>query len=541
MLGTLPLAFAAAFLLARRRADQLLQRLAIDSPRDLAEMKILVPDTPLFEGALSELAANDLGRPRRLLGERLDIERSVDATARAAGAPQFVFEMRSVTPFYAVFIEEAGRHDHLARLADVLVDRLTEAGVLTERYYMLTSGLVRTRRGWHLSLKEAADLHRDDRILLLGPGESVIDDQRRKLVDALSRDARWADRAYLVLGRIDALTARLLTDEGFALAPATPAGVRALGRHIASAPREIGEVLVSVPGLQRDPARRPLPTTSETKLTLADVRLRLIHTLRAPLQQLTYLVGRRFSDVEEVEQTYANEEIASAAPQDRPHIGLVLNRTVLRDFLAKVGRSDRKGNVLVVNGPPGSGKSFTIEIARRSLGNRVRVVTLDLQMSSTLDSVVRDIHAKLGAEHNMASTEVQPSNRVAYRYANEIRERIVATSDTDTLVIFHNEGVELQPEITNLIVNLIREPGSIYYIVIGIDASQFVSTVAVEDLQEFTEWEVRDELERFARDMHLPRDVVDPLLREVASIGRGDRYNARIGAALQSILAHLPA
>ena len=109
-----------------------------------------------------------------------------------------------------------------------------------------------------------ADRYPDSRLLVLGPGEAVIESFGHRLTPALDDKADWADRAYLVLGRIDEVTANRLADAGFVLAPATRPGLRALGLYLAGAPRDERRPLLPLPGVvPRSERRRDLPTAPD--------------------------------------------------------------------------------------------------------------------------------------------------------------------------------------------------------------------------------------------------------------------------------------
>jgi dienelactone hydrolase len=221
-------------------------------PRDLAELNILVSETPLFEGLVTDLASLEFARPRRLVGQELDVEQSLKATAYEAGLIQVVYQERRSTPSYVVLVEEVSRHDHLARLADRLVDRMCDAGVQAERYYIVNPQVIHDSTGRTETLEEISRRHSDQRLLVVGPGEAINDTYGAGLIKALKEDAPWSDRSYLVAGRIDARTVRRLTAESFSIATTTPTGVSALGQYVAGATREGGIVLLPLPGVHRD-------------------------------------------------------------------------------------------------------------------------------------------------------------------------------------------------------------------------------------------------------------------------------------------------
>ncbi len=255
-LSMLPGATALAWWFAGLRRSYRWSQLAAQSPRDLAAIDILLSDTPIFENLKIELAARDLARHRRLSLDEIDLVRSVDETVRTAGIVKLVTRERLVTPQYVMLIEEVGPHDHVARLADIAIDRLRAAGVLTTRYYIASPSLTRDVSGAFVILDDLPFHHRHHRLLVIGPGEAVVDQYSGRLAPALV-DENWADLGYLVVGEMDRNTARRLLSAGYAIAPATSDGIQRIARHMASASREAG-LLSSVPGLAAGTRRKDL-------------------------------------------------------------------------------------------------------------------------------------------------------------------------------------------------------------------------------------------------------------------------------------------
>lgn len=166
-----------------RRRD--LIRYASSKPRDLAEINILAPDFPVFEWPEMELAVRDLMRPVRIQTEQLDLERSVDATARASGLPTMVARALSVTSEYAVLVEDGGANDHIARLSDIALERLRAAGLITDLYRVVGPDIAYDRLGRRISLETVAATHQGDRLLIVGPGEAIADPLSGRLAPAL--------------------------------------------------------------------------------------------------------------------------------------------------------------------------------------------------------------------------------------------------------------------------------------------------------------------------------------------------------------------
>jgi hypothetical protein len=548
VLGSLPVAIAIALWLSSRGHRHRWRRLAESRPRDLAEMNILVPDMPLFEGVACELAAHDLARPRRLFSEELDIDQSVDATVRAGGMAQLAYKTRSLTPLYAVLIEEEGRHDHLARLGDILSSRLSDAGVLSESYHVLHADSVRDSNDRILSLNELADRHREDRLLMLGAGEKVLD-RRNQLSPVLRREAPWADRGYLVLGRIDAFTARQLINEDFFLAPASPAGMRALGQRIASAPRERGEMLIPVPGVMSRFARSIPAAAGPAKvlaldLGLDEIRARLVALLRAPLAQISAIILQRAE---------SSEGQPSGEDSDRRQIGVpILNRHLLRQFLTGLNGNNPRHRVLVVNGPPGSGKDFTIRVAHRLVRPSMQIVILHLDELSNVHEVVHSLYRKFGWGNAPPAAGSVPTERIIRDYAQYLRYG-AQRDDTKILMIFQSDNsAAVSPSIIDLIILLVNEPDDLSFIIIGLDVSIFSSSsidkssLIIEEIHDFTKSDIEYGLREIFNELNIPVDYQSVYVDHiVASVEPGDEYNKRVAAEIHRLMVtltqrHLP-
>jgi Amt family ammonium transporter len=248
VLGLLPPAFALCwFFLAdmRRRAFILC---ASASPRDLAEIRVLAPDTPVFEGFETAMAVRDLLQRVLIPVEEPNIERSVDATVRAAGLATLVRREKPFPSEYVVLIEDAGEHDHLRRLSEMALDRLSAAGLITKHYRVAHPNLAYDSSGRFVSLDTIAATGADDRLLILGPGEAIVDPSSGRLPHAIGPDARWSQKGLLVVGAIDDTTARELRNVGFALAPATPVGMRRLAYHFTELRGNSGAILAPLAG-----------------------------------------------------------------------------------------------------------------------------------------------------------------------------------------------------------------------------------------------------------------------------------------------------
>ncbi|MFG1329866.1 hypothetical protein V5F41_01285 [Xanthobacter autotrophicus] len=144
-----------------------------------------LPETPglvLFTSLAVRRSLEQLRRPLRIRSRRLDVRRSVCATAQAGGVPRLHFEERRVALDCVVLVERAGRTDHVAALGVQLAGRLREAGAPVMHYEFSGSPALVTRiepgsgtRGAPVPFERFAFSHARARLLLVSSGNAFLD------------------------------------------------------------------------------------------------------------------------------------------------------------------------------------------------------------------------------------------------------------------------------------------------------------------------------------------------------------------------------
>ena len=94
-----------------------------------------VPSIDLFAEPDFDAAAQALARYSDGPDNEIDLRATIEATARAVGLITPVWRSKRQASEYLVLIERQSQYDHLAALADILTDRLSEKGVRIHRYY----------------------------------------------------------------------------------------------------------------------------------------------------------------------------------------------------------------------------------------------------------------------------------------------------------------------------------------------------------------------------------------------------------------------
>ena len=146
-------------------------------------------------------AAERLSRRTPKSTDRLDIERTVDATVRAGGLiVQPVFGATSATAEYLVLIERRSSRDHdYERLRD-MVETLRRTQILPiELYsYDLEPSLLDPEAGGRLAtLDTLASKFPEHRLIVLGTGEAFLEPRTGKARNSAAKLALWARRALL--------------------------------------------------------------------------------------------------------------------------------------------------------------------------------------------------------------------------------------------------------------------------------------------------------------------------------------------------------
>lgn len=238
----IPLFGAAGWLLLRWRWRR--ELLAINRGEagfDLLDLGARAFGTDLFASRSLAQTAQHWRRHRRLGISALDLRRTVEATIARGGLFTPVTSTRPLSPRYLLLIEEESRHDHIARLIDNIVDRLSREGVWVEVYYH--HGSLRNLRARSDHVERFTDLARivaepvSSIVVLVGSGKSLFDPATNRIDRfALSELKRWPRRAFLSTTPINQWGDRelALLHRGFALGTARERGFAAMGRHIAN-------------------------------------------------------------------------------------------------------------------------------------------------------------------------------------------------------------------------------------------------------------------------------------------------------------------
>lgn len=224
----------------------------------------------------------------------------------------------------------------------------------------------------------------------------------------------------------------------------------------------------------------------------------------------------------------------------RPFFG----RRILRDFLRKVAAGQAYPPVLTVDGPKGSGKSYTSEFAHYIAQKTEAFTFASFQISSTwsLEDLIGTIHSRLAWRWDEDYRTEQNLDRRVSLYAEVVVNK-ARRSRRPTLLLFERDGEDVRPEVEDFITQLARRasersPLSLILIEFRFD------TAETELLGELSPEEVAAGISRIAVDTKISFSSTSDIERIteaiVGSAGQpGETYNARVNQASGDILTLL--
>jgi len=227
-------------------------------------------DAPDLRETLKRLH-NPIAVPTR----RLDLDRTVQRTARCAGLFSPVGRLRHRAPDLVVLVESAHAGDQMAGLAGQLVERLGEAGLAVHRYeYRGSPRLAVGEDGRWRDLESILARHQGARLLLIGEPTGLVNSASGRPYPWLVASRPGPGRGLLSTRRPPRRWQESLATIGFAVAEIGSDGLRALAVHLSGVGglRPVGSDAdaAPLPRLLQDAARwsRPTPPAAAERDTL---------------------------------------------------------------------------------------------------------------------------------------------------------------------------------------------------------------------------------------------------------------------------------
>jgi hypothetical protein len=221
------------FLLAseRLRRHLVLKRLPVDQRPELHTL-ISEATTPAeLSGPQLRRLVGGLRRPREQEAVELEVEKTVAATARAAGWFSPVFVPRRQMPEYVVLVSRRSAEDHQARWIDVMLQRIEQNGVVMTRYHFSDDPRVCRRAdnpGMCYQLSELAVIHHAATLFLFTESAACFDPVSGRPTPWTETLRSWPRRVLFTPETPYRWTQRewALAAEGMIIYPATAAGLQ---------------------------------------------------------------------------------------------------------------------------------------------------------------------------------------------------------------------------------------------------------------------------------------------------------------------------
>lgn len=179
---------------------------------------------PIFGGAEAERALRDLRSARFEPTRRLDLEATVEATARAGDYFHPVYLNRRYPPEHLLLVRSLNRNDQQAALAEELVKRFNKLGLQVKAYRFRDDPrwLVRwddNGENEYLELAQLVARHSAARLLVISEADILFHPFSGEARPWLSDFAPWQDRVWLHPRDASPEHAELLARSNFTLLP----------------------------------------------------------------------------------------------------------------------------------------------------------------------------------------------------------------------------------------------------------------------------------------------------------------------------------
>lgn len=218
---------------------------------------------------------------------------------------------------------------------------------------------------------------------------------------------------------------------------------------------------------------------------------------------------------------------------------MVLNRMIARQFLAGLVQGSARHRILLVNGPRGSGKSFTIQLAQWLVGHQMQIVAVELSRATNSRDATRQLYDLFGWRwESLADTDVPTIARVS-RYADMIHARARRHQRPALVVFYSDESSSLSQELRDLLADLTRDPGELAFILIGLEESIFHPQarpyLVIEELHDFSHADIQQGLKEAMR--HMRPELGSTILERIfSSVTPGPEYNKRVSLITRDFL-----
>ncbi|MGZ0018025.1 SUMF1/EgtB/PvdO family nonheme iron enzyme [Nitrosomonas sp. wSCUT-2] len=158
--------------------------------------------TPIWGGVDAEKSLRELRAARLIPTRRLDIDATIEATARNGDYFQPVYRTRRIAPEHVLLVRSLSRHDQQAELAEELADRFKSLGLQVNIYRFRDDP--RWLANWddngantYFDLVQIQAKHGNARLLIISESDIVFHPYSGEPRAWLSALSPWQDKAWL--------------------------------------------------------------------------------------------------------------------------------------------------------------------------------------------------------------------------------------------------------------------------------------------------------------------------------------------------------
>lgn len=242
LIALLLVSFAFWWYWCNKRRDIVANRRSSESKQQETKIALAEAEHTLYtgEGYLRARTAA-LRRSRGGRGE-LEVNSTIEETARKLGWFSPRYRVRSEQPEYLVLIDRQSFNDQQARLNDEFIDRLQHDGVHIHRYYYNGDPRIcksASRYGRALTLKELAARYHQHRLLIFSDGRGLLNPLNGNMAGWAEALNSWHARALMTPAAMNSWSAyeQTLLNSGLRVVPASPVGLQIFLESIASVSR----------------------------------------------------------------------------------------------------------------------------------------------------------------------------------------------------------------------------------------------------------------------------------------------------------------
>lgn len=220
----------------RHRVRLFLERQqTVDRPSILGTAQIAVADQTLFLNSDVASVSRQLRQRVTMPSTRMDVDATVDRTAKNNGQFSPRYGTRQISPEYIVIVERIASQDHLAELVESFLARLKDEEVHFERFWyvgdLLYCHIERNRRP--IKLQNLINQNPDARLLVCGRARAFFHQFTGRPAEWTQWLERWPQRVLLTTDPITEWGYQewCLSQMGFVVLPLTLRGITRLGQR----------------------------------------------------------------------------------------------------------------------------------------------------------------------------------------------------------------------------------------------------------------------------------------------------------------------